>query len=60
MAEMAFARLQRTSVRSMPRLRSLISSTASPSTGAVKLGQPEPLSYLVSLPNKGAPQPAQR
>ena len=25
----------------------------------MKDGQPEPLSYLVSLPNKGAPQPAQ-
>ena len=44
----------------MPRVRSLCSATDPGSTGRKKLGQPVPLSNLVSLPNSAWPQPAQR
>ncbi len=42
---------QRTSVRTMPWLESVTSRTLSIAIGSVKLGQPLPESYLVSLRN---------
>ena len=49
-------RAQCTSVRVIQWLRSTCVSTA-PSSGAKKLGQPLPDSYLVPLSNSGAPHP---
>src|SRR3954447_7844905 len=51
-------RRQWISVRSMPKVRSLVSPTAF-SSGCQKLGQPVPLSNLVSEENSGRSQPAQ-
>jgi len=39
----------------MPQLRSECSTTLAFSIGAVKLGQPEPLSYLLIEANRGSP-----
>src|ERR1700674_53823 len=50
--------LQRTSVRTMPRPASSISSTASRLTGSQKLGQPVPESNFVSEPKSVAPHAA--
>src|SRR3546814_2715751 len=49
--------LQSTSVRIIPCETSRRSSTASPSTGPVKAGQPQPLLYLESLSNGISPHP---
>jgi hypothetical protein len=46
-------------VRRIRNERSSCEETASPSIGAVKLGQPEPESYFVSDENSGAPQDTQ-
>ena len=56
---MTAAARQTTSVRFMPKLRSVRSSTASATAGSVKLGQPVPESNFASEANSGAPQPAQ-
>src|ERR1700752_3593527 len=52
-------REQCTSVRTMPKVLSLVVSTASAS-GAQKLGHPVPLLNLVSEANNSCPQPAPR
>ena len=52
--------LHSTSVRSMNRLRSSRRATAPSLTGAQKLGQPVPESYLASDENSGWPQHTQR
>ena len=44
-----------TSVRTMPWLVSEFSMTLALSSGTVKLGQPEPLSYLWMEANRGSP-----
>ena len=44
----------------MPCARSVRSSTASPLAGAVKLGQPERLSYFVSLSKEVTPPERER
>src|SRR5215217_779256 len=51
-------RRQWTSVRAIPKVVSLVSPMAL-SSGFQKLGQPVPLSYLVSEENSGRSQPAQ-
>ena len=53
-------RAQRTSVRTAPSERSSSSVTASGDTASVKLGQPQPEWYFVSLSKRGARQAAQR
>ena len=53
-------RAQTTSVRTIPRLRSSCSSTASATAGSVKLGQPLPESNFVSELNSSSPQAPQR
>jgi hypothetical protein len=51
--------LQWTSVRTIPKLRSVVVSIA-PSSGEKKLGQPVPLSNLRSALKSGWPQPTHR
>ena len=47
-------------MRTIPRLRSSWSSTASATAGSVKLGQPVPESNFVSELNSSLPQAPQR
>jgi hypothetical protein len=56
MTQMAVAMGERTSVRIMPRLRSRNSMTWAGSIGLVKLGQPQPLSYLSEDAKSGSPE----
>ena len=56
----ASQRAQRTSVRTMPWLVSVRVRTASRAMGSVKLGQPLPESYLVSLRKSSASHTMQR
>src|SRR5204863_3595990 len=48
-----------TSVRSIPKVRSVSSSIAPSSAGAKNAGQPQPESYFVSDSNRVVPHPAQ-